>query len=131
MIKALVVHCAATPNGRPHDAADIHQWHRERGWDGIGYHYVIRIDGRIENGRPNYWTGAHVGGHNQNTLGICLIGTDMFTNEQYLALDTLLRDLREVYPDAKIRGHRDYDSGKDCPGFDLEKWLREWSLDPK
>lgn len=131
MIKAIIIHCAATPNGRAHDADDIHRWHQERGWDGIGYHYVIRLDGHTENGRPNYWTGAHVGGNNQDTLGICLIGTDSFSIEQHKALAELLEYLREVYPDAIIRGHRDYDSGKTCPGFDVRDWAKDRGIDPK
>ncbi|MBU2713926.1 hypothetical protein [Zooshikella harenae] len=51
-ITKLVVHCADTPNDRDVTAEDIHQWHIQRKWAGIGYHKVIRRDGSIENGRP-------------------------------------------------------------------------------
>ena len=73
-IEELVVHCSATPAGKPFRAADIDRWHREQGWNGIGYHYVITLDGSIEPGRDLEEAGAHVAGHNRNSIGICYIG---------------------------------------------------------
>jgi len=130
-IKLIVLHCAATPNGKHFTAEDIHRWHLERGWSGIGYHYVIDLDGKAVPGRPHYWQGAHVSGHNDSSLGICLIGTDEFTPEQERTLERLLKNLRTQYPAAKIRGHRDYDQGKDCPGFDVPQWLEARKIDPQ
>lgn len=130
-IKLIVLHCAATPNRKHFTAEDIHRWHLERGWSGIGYHYVIDLNGAVEPGRPHYWQGAHVAGHNDGSLGICLIGTDEFTSEQHRSLERLLKNLRTQYPAAKIRGHRDYDEGKECPGFDVAQWLKARNIDPK
>ena len=62
-MKYLVIHCAETPTGRDVRAAEIHRWHKERSFDGIGYNDVICIDGVIEPGRPYYWPGAHAKGH--------------------------------------------------------------------
>ena len=52
-IHYLVVHCSATIEGKDFDAKDIDAWHKKRGWSGIGYHYVIKLDGAIEKGRPD------------------------------------------------------------------------------
>lgn len=143
-ITLIAIHCSATPNGRPHTAEDIHRWHLDRGWDGIGYHYVIELDGTRRTGRPEYWTGAHAGGHNRGSIGICLIGTDWFTLEQQAALADLLDDLRQRYPDAIIRGHRDLSPDrnndgritadewtKTCPGFDARDWCKKNGIDPQ
>ena len=122
-INLIVIHCADTPNGRADTAEDIHRWHLDRGWSGIGYHYVIGIDGTVQNGRPEYWQGAHVAGHNANSIGVCLIGRDLFTNEQTAALQDLLAVLRDDYPEASIRGHYELDPGKTCPNIDVPAWL--------
>ncbi len=122
MINKIVIHCSASPNGREDTAEDIHRWHKEKGWDGIGYHYVIERKGKLVNGRPEYWQGAHASGHNENSLGICLIGTDEFTIEQWSILDNLLRKLSIKYPLAKVFGHNEI-SNKTCPGFNVQKWL--------
>lgn len=123
-IKYLVVHCADTPNNRDVDAAEIHRWHKERGFDGIGYHAVIRRDGMIERGRPEYWSGAHVKGHNHESLGVCLIGRDQYTDEQLDSLRLLLRDWKLKHPDAEIVGHCDLDDGKTCPNMDVKHWVK-------
>ena len=80
MINKIVIHCSATPNGREDTAEDIHGWHlaKPKKWDGIGYHYVIECKGKLVAGRPEYWKGSHAYGHNDNSLGICMIGTDVF-----------------------------------------------------
>lgn len=120
----IVVHCSATPNGREHDAADIDRWHRERGWLMIGYHYVIKLDGTVETGRDVDVIGAHVKGHNAESVGICMIGTDEYTSEQYQSLYKLIKELQNRYPKALIFGHRDFDGvTKSCPGFDVVEWM--------
>ena len=146
-ITGIVIHCAATPNGKDFTAADIDQWHKERGfkrdmnipfnpdfpaWESrpplahIGYHYVIELDGRVMTGRPLMETGAHVQGHNADTIGICLIGTDQYTSEQWVALTALVDFLirRFGIGDADVVGHRDLYDGKTCPGFDVAAWLK-------
>ena len=54
-INEIIIHCTATPEGRPVSVAGINEWHLERGWSGIGYHRVIHLDGRREAGRPSRW----------------------------------------------------------------------------
>lgn len=121
-INKIVIHCSDTPNGRPDTAEDIHRWHQERGWDGIGYHHVIGVDGKIENGRPNYWMGSHVAGNNHDSLGICLIGKDDFTEDQYRSLEFLIVGLMGKYTDAEVVGHYELDPKKTCPNFDVKAW---------
>ncbi len=121
----LVVHCSESPKGRDDSAADIHRWHKQRGWDGIGYHKVIRRDGSKENGRPEFWVGAHVQGSNTVSLGVCLIGTAHFTKEQYQSLYEVMMDWTTRYPYAHVVGHYDKDKGKTCPNFDVVKWWQQ------
>lgn len=124
-MKHIVVHCSDSPHGRGHSAETIHRWHQERKWSGIGYHYVITEEGEVQNGRPHYWTGAHVKGHNTGSLGICLIGRDYFAPEQLDSLRELLKDLHDQYPEAVICGHRDLDPNKTCPNFDVRDIVEE------
>lgn len=91
-------------------ASTINQWHKQRGWDGIGYHFVIRSNGTIEKGRPLTKVGAHAKGRN-HYIGICLTGYNTFTKAQIKSLITLLNDL-----DVKqIERHHE-----ECPGKGLD-----------
>lgn len=131
-ITEIIVHCAATPEGKDFTVEDIRRWHKAQGWSDIGYHYVIYRNGHIEPGRDVDLIGAHCvkGGHNTHSIGICYIGgmdadnkraKDTRTLAQKAALLGLLTDLRQLYPEAKIYGHRDFDRGKDCPSFDARR----------
>ena len=121
-IKHLVVHCSDTPNGREHNAADIHRWHLENGWDGIGYHAVIKLNGEVEMGRPEYWEGAHANPFNQESLGVCLIGRDDFNQAQMRSLEALLLAWETMYPEAVVVGHSDLNPHKTCPNFSVKTW---------
>jgi N-acetylmuramoyl-L-alanine amidase len=100
----------------------INQWHKQRGWTGIGYHYVIRADGTVETGRPLNRTGAHAKGRNLGSIGIVLTGNNNFTSEQEIALAQLCRDLLKRYNITKIQRHH-----IQCPGpkLDVERMARE------
>lgn len=121
----IVVHCSDSPNSIKLSAKDIHSWHKEQGWDGIGYHFVITRDGVIEAGRPLYWQGAHVRGHNAHSIGICLIGRDEYTSRQMRALERLIRRLKRVYVNSSVVGHYDLDDKKTCPNFDVKQWWKD------
>lgn len=129
----IVVHCAATKKHMDIGANEIRRWHRERGWDDIGYHYVIRRGGDIEPGRAEHLVGAHVAGHNSTSIGICLVGglskdggpEDNFTTMQRRSLRSLINTLLVKYPGCRVIGHRDLDPKKDCPSFNVTKW---WNL---
>jgi N-acetylmuramoyl-L-alanine amidase len=122
-IKFLIVHCSDTPNEQDFTAVDIHKMHLGFGWNGIGYHKVILRNGEIQNGRPEYWVGAHVKGKNSNSLGVCLIGRDFFTKNQFDSLEEILKLWKKTYPKSLIEGHYETKSTKKtCPNFDVKKW---------
>ena len=131
-ITKIIVHCADTPEGRDDKAADIRRWHKARGFNDIGYHYVVDLDGTIEPGRDVTIAGAHTTGYNADSIGVCYIGgadTDMKpkdtrTEEQKTALRLLLKYLVQKYPGAKIYGHRDF-ANKSCPSFDAKTEYQE------
>ena len=128
-IKHLVVHCSDTPDDEPIGAREIHEMHLGFGWHGIGYHRVIRRDGTVETARPDYWKGAHVYGHNDISLGVCLIGRTTFTDAQLGALEALLRQWQSDYPTAVICGHRDFSyTDKTCPNFEVAAWCASRGL---
>lgn len=140
-ITHIVIHCSATPAGREVTAAEIDRWHRDRGFVGIGYHYVIRLDGTVELGRPEDRVGAHVSGHNANTIGICYVGgvsaknvsvpEDTRTPAQKAAMERLVRELLDRYPGAEVLGHRDFPGvAKACPSFEARAWWRDVSARP-
>lgn len=134
----LVVHCAATPASMDIGVEDIRRWHRQKGWLDVGYHYVIRRDGTVEEGRHVDTQGAHVRGENHRSVGVCMVGgvsadskrkaTNNFTVEQFESLRALLGKLRDMYPDAEIVGHRDLDGRKACPSFNVARWLKNVEL---
>ena len=128
-INEIIVHCSATPEGRPTTVGDIRAWHKQRGFKDIGYHYVVYLDGSIHAGRPESAIGAHCTGHNQHSIGVCYIGgvakdmkspKDTRTEAQKKSLLQLLKMLKKKYPQAKIYGHRDF-AAKACPSFDARK----------
>ncbi len=73
-INKIIIHCTATPEGRDIDAETIDKWHINRGWSGIGYHYVVKLDGTIEEGRSVNKTGAHTRGYKQRKYRSNLCG---------------------------------------------------------
>jgi N-acetylmuramoyl-L-alanine amidase len=149
-IHTIVIHCSATKEGVWVDASDIDEWHKARGWSGIGYAWVVRLDGTREPGRAMAERGAHVKGNNTNTIGVCMIGgldedgnpKDTFTDLQYEGLFELLFTLKAQLPGLKrIVGHRDYSPDlngdglitpdewiKDCPCWETRDRLPEWGL---
>lgn len=142
-IDKIVIHCSDSTWGC---REVIHGWHTDpkpngRGWSDIGYHYVIpngrphlsnsydpEWDGFLETGRAIRTIGAHARGANRHGFGICLIGTGagLFTPRQMITLAGAVRSLQVSFdiPDDHVIGHRDIDSRKTCPGFDVAAWMR-------
>ena len=144
-IDSIIVHCSATKAGQDFTATDIDRWHRERGFNGIGYHYVVRLDGKLEKGRDVSLAGAHCKGWNKRSIGICYIGgldengrpADTRTNAQKRVLYQIIMDLQWEYNILQVLGHRDtspdlngdgviepYEYVKVCPCFDVKEFLR-------
>lgn len=132
-IKEIIVHCTATARGKEFTASDITRWHWKRGFRDIGYHYVVRLDGTVEEGRPLKMVGAHCLGHNAWSIGVCYVGgceedgktpADTRTDAQKAALRELIKELCWRYTGAKVYGHRDF-AAKACPCFDAAEEYKD------
>ena len=142
----IVVHCSATPPHADIGADEIRSWHMAAPlkWRDIGYHAVIRRNGKIEFGRAFDSNGAHVQGWNTRSVGVCLVGgvdetgkpDCNFNVSQSQSLDALVSVLRAAYPGADVVGHRDLSPDlngdgivdkrewmKACPSFSVNYWL--------
>ncbi len=155
-IKYIVVHTAAAniPNV---DVDIIREWHKQRGFDDIGYHYVIidnkhnkYEDGTIQQGRPLEKPGAHTLGINSESIGICCVGhgdINPFTEKQRESLKKLIADLQFQFkvPLERVIGHREvnklvdlkiiseqYRTSKSCPGtkIDMDEIRKFVSTEP-
>lgn len=116
----IIIHHSATIQG---NVEIFQRCHRERGWEDIGYHFVITNgnsgpDGEIQIGRPLEKIGAHAKGRNHNSVGICLVGEDQFTAKQKDSLIRLLAKLCAEYnleiSEKTIQAHHER-----CPGQGL------------
>lgn len=133
-IKEIIVHCSATREGKPFTVADIDRWHRERGWKGCGYHYVITLDGEVQQGRPEQIAGAHCSGRNAESLGVCYIGgcdlvgqiKDTRTPAQKESMKVLIRQLMMAHniDIENVRCHNEF-SSRECPSFSVAKLHKE------
>jgi N-acetyl-anhydromuramyl-L-alanine amidase AmpD len=138
-IDKIIIHCSATTPTMNIGADEIREWHTSpdprdpsKPWSDIGYHDVIRRDGRVEQGRSIEKIGSHCKGHNAHSVGICLIGglddnlrpENNFTPEQWKSLVRLVRFYKVQYKKATVHGHREFDSSKACPSFDVQEWLK-------
>lgn len=134
----IIIHCSDSTFG---NAQIIEDWHKERGWSDIGYHFTILngqfennnylevMDGQIECGRDFDKSGAHAKGYNSN-IGICLIGKDKFTDKQFESLAKLILNLLEENPNMTIKdikGHYEV-STKTCPNFNVDTFKRNYIL---
>ncbi|RJL06031.1 lysozyme [Paracoccus aestuarii] len=131
-IRRIVLHYSATYPDQDLGVADIRRMHLQRGFNDVGYHYVIKRDGTVQKGRPDNVVGAHVSGHNTGSIGICCIGgieratgpnvgVDNRTEAQKAATINLVKDLLAKHPGAEVVGHRDLGPTQ-CPGFDVRSW---------
>ena len=127
----IVIHHSNGGNDVDFSVEDIHRMHRNIDYAGCGYHFVIRKNGTIERGRPEWAVGAHAEGFNSDSIGICFSGDfqrSYPSDAQIAACVELLRDLCNGYDipcDRKhILGHRELNS-TDCPGQNLYSWLEE------
>ena len=134
-VQRCFIHCSATPPSMDIGDETIKSWHIERGWDDIGYHVVIRRgkhDGVIEYGRSFDEVGAHVRGHNHDSIGVVLAGGVMesdhskaeenFTDKQWRSLRRVAYAMQVLFPGIEFYGHYEVDPGKECPSFDMDKW---------
>lgn len=127
-VKYIVVHCTATRASNNIDVYEVNKWHLDDGYEMIGYHYLIKVDGTIEHGRPLFMQGAHVKGCNDKSIGVCYVGglddkgefADTRNDQQRASLWALLIHLKHRFPKATIVGHHDLNRYKACPCFDAK-----------
>ena len=128
-IEKIIIHCAATPEGRDVKMETIKSWHvKGNGWSDIGYHFVIELDGAIKAGRPLHRSGAHTKGQNSVSIGVCYVGgmdnnkkaKDTRTDAQRESMDQLIGSLSNDHKTATIHGHNEF-SAKACPSFNVYK----------
>ena len=125
-ITLIVVHCDGLMPHQHNTIKKIDDYHKSKGWKGVGYHFFIQRDGTVEVGRKLWEVGAHCVNHNRYSIGICYEGgldaageaADTRTPEQVRALRELIERLHAQFPKAVIVGHRDLDPRKKCPCFD-------------
>ena len=139
-INLIVIHCSATRAGSELTPKQLDAMHRQRGFNGTGYHYYIRRSGEICAGRPMEIAGAHAKGYNAKSVGICYEGgldrsgkaTDTRTLHQRIALCWVISEMLRRYPGSRLCGHRDlsldlngngviepHEWTKMCPCFDV------------
>jgi len=145
-IDYIVDHCSATKPDENFGVEEFRKWHKKKGWDDVGYHFIVRLDGKLELGRPLNKQGAHVRGKNKNSIGICYVGgynaggfaEDTRTDAQKETLWVLHVTLKAVHPKAIIKGHRDFSPDldgdgvispneyiKQCPCYDAGKEYKD------
>ena len=123
-IDKIIIHCSATKPNQVCTVELIDQWHKARGFNSIGYHYVIYQDGSLHEGRPVSQVGAHCVGQNTNSIGICYVGgLDMYgnpkdtrTDAQKKTLQKVVKQLQQAFPNATVHGHNEF-ANKACPCF--------------
>lgn len=142
----IIIHCSATKPSQSVGVDRIREWHMAKGWEDVGYHFVVRRDGSLELGRPINTVGAHVRGYNSTSVGVCLEGglledggpaegLEAYTAAQVATLDLVIKFLKLAYPGATCRGHRDFSPDldgdgkisqgewmKNCPCFDVRSY---------
>ena len=125
-VNEIIVHCSATREEQQVSVDTIRDWHLAKGWNDIGYHFYIELDGTIKKGRDIDKTGAHCKGHNRNSIGLCYCGgvesdgktpKDTRTETQKESMLHVLKTLKAMYPDAIIYSHNEF-ANKACPSFD-------------
>lgn len=129
------MHCSATKPDMDIGVETIRMWHKQQGWLDVGYHFIIKRDGTVEEGRQVDVVGSHVKDWNSKSVGVCLVGgidakgkfEANFTPQQMSALKCVLHELRGKYPQAAIMAHHDV-APKACPSFDLRRWMETGEL---
>ena len=126
LVKEVIIHCSATRESQQVSVDTIRGWHLAKGWNDIGYHFYIDLDGTIHKGRDIDKMGAHCKGRNRNSIGICYCGgveadgktpKDTRTQEQKESLLHVLKTIKAMYPESMIYSHNEF-ANKACPSFD-------------
>lgn len=112
-----IVHCSDSNAG---DVKNIRAWHKQRGFDDVGYHFIIRTDGEVEVGRMLNVIGAHCKGYNKTSVASCLIGKNIFTEKQFESLSKIHKMLEKLFPKIVMHAHNEFNVNKTCPNFNIK-----------
>jgi N-acetyl-anhydromuramyl-L-alanine amidase AmpD len=124
-VERVFLHCSASDRPAHDDVAVMREWHLARGWSDVGYHFFIRKDGEVQDGRDLEVTPAAQAGHNTATIAICLHGlaVENFTEAQYRGIVALCNEIHEAYGGmVTFHGHCEV-SSKACPVFSYREVL--------
>ena len=137
-VRFLVLHCSATRCNQDYSVEQLRRDHKARGFYDIGYHFYIRKDGTMTQHRKLLEVGAHARPYNRCSIGICYEGgldehgkpCDTRTPEQTERIVDVLTRLHQLFPKAKIVGHRDLPgtTPKECPclnAHDVFGWIEK------
>jgi len=148
-ITDIFVHCTGMTIEDLPNAEALHDRHTKLfGWDGLGYHAVISPEGIVTWGRPLFWPGAHVKGHNSTSWGICLIGYKNYPLIQLSSLRDTIRSFKRRWAmhtrfhyDKKgimitpledvpiaVRGHYEVNANKTCPNYMVDLWYKKGTV---
>ena len=135
-VRWIILHCSASHYG---DVETYTEWHLDRGWSDIGYHWVITncyptydywknktpditYDGVIHSGRGEKWRGAHVANHNWESIGICITGKGgEFSSKQLISAGRLCHRISSRFPNIiGVKGHCEFTNAKTCPELDMD-----------
>lgn len=132
-LRAVILHhtqiaAAAIAHEPAHEAEyvrNIQRLHLARGWDDIGYHFVVMRSGRVFRGRPAWALGAHVAGHNTGTVSIAVAGdydVEEPTRASLDAIAAIRRHLVDGSAGVPLLAHGDL-AERRCPGRLLRERL--------
>ena len=135
-LNSIILHSTATPEGRDVSVVEIRNWHLDRGWNDIGYHYVIYRNGAIKLGRPLSEQGAHTLGHNEDSIGVVYVGgtdksgnaKDTRTLQQRISMRLLIAYLKAKHGIKTVLGHGQC-THTECPSFDVDELNRQTKYD--
>ena len=122
IINYITIHCSDSDNKEHDNIHVIDYWHRLKGFKKIGYNYFIKSCGTIQTGRSEGEILAHAKGHNKNHIAICLSGRNLFNDEQFFMLRTLIQSILNRHDIKKIYYHNELNKYKTCPNFRLD-WV--------
>lgn len=124
-VNRVFLHCTASDanlRGRKL-LAEVNRWHRERGFTGIGYHFLIDDAGEVLTGRDLERTPAAQYGHNKDTIAICTHGLKTFPDVALQATKALCAEINAAYKGrVTFHGHCEV-AAKTCPVYPYRELL--------
>jgi len=138
-VSSVVIHATETFTNKNIGAEEIDAIQKKLGEDEVGYHYVIRRDGRLQRGRPVEKEGSHcpTGNYDKTSIGIVMVGginrasteqsfetsSASFTRAQYNTLEQFLQVFYNNFSGGEVFGHSDIETDELDPYFDVSEYI--------